>query len=420
MDILLDGIDPLGCVVPEYSGWSLRLATIIFFQDRVGMAFPRLCIPVQEVVLLILWSKGLFYSRNRVKTPGFSNFKFAVIESNAVQHSKRRLTEFAFQRVVRNEDGTIVVSSPGPKSPAQPQLHAPLGPSVPLVRATRPGEEFEDARHTKYLSENNDSGKRPQVPGGAQVTGPSTGLSRNHPGMRRFHLESLDFDDSVAPDQYSGVVKKRKFIKPTRRIVVVERKPGAEGTTSTRVVPALDDLTSLIGDIRVSNDYISRAQEEARNALSSTPRKRHVISAAEKRWKEEKARQPTISTTRAPGSKQPAKTGDSIKDDPSTWDHNSDELADELAQIAMQLTGDLPIHPPKPAKMEPSSRRTIEPQTPKRALKYQPRLPKTPRNRSSQAPESPGKVDGGRAPVESDAMDVDDVVGVASHNSLLL
>ena len=359
-----------------------------------------------------------FCSHNRVKIQGSSNSEFAVIESNAVQHSKRRLTEFAFQRVVRNEDGTIVVGSPGPKSPGQAQLHVPLGPSVPLVRATKPGEEYEDALRAKSLSDNNDSGMRPHVPGRAQFTGPGTGLSRNHPGMRRFHLESLDFDDSVAPDQHSGVVKKRKFIKPTRRIVVVERKPGAEGTTSTRVVPALDDLTSLIGDIRVSNDYISRAQEEARNALSSTPRKRHVISAAERRWKEEKARQPGISTTRAPDSKQPAKTGDSIKDDPSTWDHNSDELADELAQIAMQLTGDLPIHP-KPAKAEQPPRRTIEPQTPKRDLKYQPRLPKTLRNRASQAPESPGKMDGGRAPVESDDMEVDDVVGVASHNLLL-
>lgn len=195
-----------------------------------------------------------------------------------------------------------------------------------------------------------------------------------------------------------------------RRIVVVERKPGVEGTASTRVVPALDDLASLIGDIRVSNDFISEAQDEARNVSPLTPRKRHIISAAERRWKEEKARQSASSASRPLDSRTSTKTGDSVKDDPSTWNQNSDELADELAQIAMQLTGDFPVPSPKSTKMESTPHSTIEPQAHKPALKYQPRLPRTPRRIPSQDPESPEKLDRERG----DAMDLDDAVSVDS------
>jgi hypothetical protein len=56
----------------------------------------------------------------------------------------------------------------------------------------------------------------------------------------------------------------------------------------------------------------------------------------------------------------PAKTGHSIKDHPSTWDHDSDQLADELAALALEISreGKAPKKDERP--VERPGRRTPE------------------------------------------------------------
>ena len=241
-------------------------------------------------------------------------------------------------------------------------------------------------------------------------------MGLNTDGMRRFHLESLAAaDDDIAPDytpstlhKFGGGVQKRKVIKPSRKFIVVEKKETTEttasGTTTTTLMRAahgLDDLTSMIGNITVNNP-ITGAQEEARSVSTSTPQKRRIINKAERHWKEERTHR---STDRALDDfdKVDNKKGASVQDNPTTWDQDSEQLADELAEIAMQMTRDIPTTPPaKPATMETSPLPTV-PQGPKPTLRYQPRPPKHPRRRPSETAKAASKFDGGSARIEEDA-----------------
>ncbi|KAL1955313.1 hypothetical protein VTO42DRAFT_8845 [Malbranchea cinnamomea] len=359
------------------------------------------------------------------------------IQSDSLHHSKRRFTDFVFQRVVRNKDGTIVAgtSSAGSKPSHQHQPQAPVnvsGHSVPLVRSTKPGEEYEErCRPQGVIKTVGGGGMAGISDGGTSAAERAAVFSMNPPRVRRFHLDTLAVDDEPEPDYISSRfshrvgagVQKRRVNKPSQRVVVIEKKvtttekspTGATATTTTKTGPALEDLTSMIGSIKVSNDVISEAQKEAASTVTSPPRKRHVINEAERRWREEGKARRRSGRPVQDSNRRPMKTGDSVRDDPSTWNYDSEQLAEELAEIAMQMTGDLPSSPatratePAIMKTAPPPARSFEPTGPKPKLKYQPRLPKNSQERHSRPGSSnAGPSEGVRSgPADHEAMEID-------------
>jgi hypothetical protein len=115
-------------------------------------------------------------------------------------------------------------------------------------------------------------------------------------------------------------------------------------------------------------------------ASSSTkPRKRPVVNQAEKRWREQ--RRSTISNAKQ-------NLSDSLEKSAQThqrnWDEESDRLARDLEQVALELEQDqerdhgMDLEPqvPSPAIPQPQP---VYSSAPKPPLKHQPRLPKDPR-----------------------------------------
>lgn len=132
-------------------------------------------------------------------------------------------------------------------------------------------------------------------------------------------------------------------------------------------------VAGLVG--RAQADGAGVEAEDTVNVLPVKPRKRPVVNQAEKRWREE--RQNAISTAKQQISETFEKSAQAKQ---STWDEESEKLAREFEQVAlemeqeqeMEVDGDEgPVARVQPTQYAPSS-------APK-PLKVQPRLPKQPR-----------------------------------------
>lgn len=152
----------------------------------------------------------------------------------------------------------------------------------------------------------------------------------------------------------------------------------AEGQTHSRGLSALSK--ELVADPAASSPV--------------KPRKRPIVNQAERRWRE--ARKGSISTAKRNLSDSLEKSA-LIQD--RNWDEESDRLAREFEQVAleleqaedqhhgMDLDSRIDDHPPVP------QRQAVESIAPKTPLKHQPRLPKEPRVTPSPVPPQPAKED---------------------------
>lgn len=162
----------------------------------------------------------------------------------------------------------------------------------------------------------------------------------------------------------------------------------AEGETHSRGLSALSK--ELVADPVASSP--------------TKPRKRPVVNQAEKRWREQ--RKGSISTAKQNLSDSMEKSAQ-IQD--RNWDEESDRLAREFEQVALELEQDqeqdygmdldsrVGANPPAP---QPQPVLTSLPKTP---LKHQPRLPKEPRVVPS--PAAPQEVKSEEAVEEDDDED---------------
>ncbi|KIX06512.1 uncharacterized protein Z518_04488 [Rhinocladiella mackenziei CBS 650.93] len=288
--------DPTGIVTRGFALWSKRYgAAMSLPPERISIKRRRQDEPVDTLYL----------------------------EHGTAPDKKRRVTDFYFQRV-RDEIIAPISSREKTFWPKSPQP-TPLG--VPAVRWTSPGEERRDLKKLKAsiqakadtdssgkAKENQEQSTTPAVDTG----GPSTPISSETlQGARRFHLTS-HLSSALSPHASGGIRKHKTSIRPPLA-TFVERHVATfshEQNPLYRDKPVDKLLETLKGnDVE---DLISGAAQEPRlETLQSSNRK--------------------TTATFLQASHKTVKTGTSIKDHPSTWDHESDQLADELAALAMEL-----------------------------------------------------------------------------------
>ncbi|KAI9873834.1 MAG: hypothetical protein M1830_010549 [Pleopsidium flavum] len=259
---------------------------------------------------------------------------------------RRRFTEFLFRRV-QDDDGPVEVSPELPKKQGsnQQSQRAVSGYSkdkVPIVRATLPGDELLSGRRgldtaPKYQESIHSNA----VPIGATTTlngGTHTSTTSKRPASpmkardlsmfsRRFHLKksaSAIFPYSQGPT--GGIQKRKKGQKPDVAVFVerareLKRHKSGLGIDDTvRNYQALGNMT----DIHVQTAQISPV----------ITRKRPNPSAVEKQWRAEQWGQEVSQRIFA----VPPKSGVSFDTNPSGWDRDSIQLAEELQRFAVQQT----------------------------------------------------------------------------------
>ncbi|OAX80716.1 hypothetical protein ACJ72_04946 [Emergomyces africanus] len=297
-----------------------------------------------------------------------------------IPQPKRRYTDFFFQRVVLTTDGSVDPRNNTDESPAastKENITSPRSVStsninhgVPIVRPTVPGSEFENKR---IMSKKEGSLGKSLIPPSSSpspalrpshATGKSVSPVGGHSGsssvisspssvLRRFHITAPSADMTSPSSKFlhraSGGVQKHRSGRVISRAVVIEKRPRQAG--DERVSIALDNLTTKIGEVKVSGETqetplipLMEGTDPTILESSTTPvtqRKRHVVNDAEKRWKEEFKASRYFDRAQQPGDKEnKAKNAQSIHEDPSLWDQDSDQLATELAEFAHEITRD--------------------------------------------------------------------------------
>lgn len=330
--------------------------------------------------------------------------KYPDIES-ALHQTKRRFTDFVFQRVsLGSKDVASVSSLPGSPHPeAQRQLRSPRSASslqapksraartqsstgVPQVRATSPGAEIREAQRVAAAAKEAEEKRRraltrgpvpfgvvqtvsdteipPATRSGERSGAPATPSSSRARSLRRFQI-SRSSSPSLGSLRSSAGIQKRRTDGATPGVAVLVEQ--LRRTPHSR-------RASLVADFE-------RAQADGTGAISTSelasvspvkPRKRPVVNQAEKKWREE--RQGAISAAKQHLSETLEK---SAQANHSTWDEETERLAREFQQVALEIEqgmeldhGESPVQPPPPPQFKPA---------PAKPLKVQPRLPKEPR-----------------------------------------
>lgn len=222
------------------------------------------------------------------------------------QSKKQRTTNHVFVRVATDTTKPSQQSNGKSAVPAQTSSQ-PLGSSIPIIKPSQPGDEirdFQKYRATHGLQQgSNASNDKSQAP-------LATKESQN---MRKFHL-TRDLSTTVRAQPSSGISKAKSTIRPHLPTFVERHVTNLEATSA---------------DVKPPVDRIIRSTEEAVDDFNLQP----PWPSTNDVRKEEV---PTFSKPAQPSKK----TGRSIHDDPTTWDIESDQLADELAALAFEMDPD--------------------------------------------------------------------------------
>lgn len=227
------------------------------------------------------------------------------------------MTDFYFQRL--SHDPIAPVSSrEAPSLPHRPPQA--LADGIPAVRATAPGDDKKDFERLRTNLKANEAGERvidkPQTQTPADTgsqSAPVTPVSKEKlESARRFHL-ARHLAPALTPNVSGGIRKQKLSIRPPLATFVErlgvkfrhEENPLYGGTPLDKILDVSPGETS------------AKSKEPTARALQAA--QRHATSTF---------------LQNAPNS---VREGNSIRDHPSTWDHESDQLADELAALAMEL-----------------------------------------------------------------------------------
>lgn len=206
-------------------------------------------------------------------------------------------------------------------------------PGIPSIRWTSPGDQKKDFEKLKAaLKAKTEDDKAPKTRDDQRGSSPlaSDVGTRSAPGTpfsselllqaRRFHL-TRHLSSVLSPNPSGGIRKSKNMIRPPLA-TFVERQ-GATFTYEQNPLYSAKPVDKVLevpkGDGVLDHDSGSNTAVTPETLSNS---KRHATS-----------------TFLQPG--KTARTGTSIKDHPSTWDHGSDQLADELAALAMEFDPDM-------------------------------------------------------------------------------
>lgn len=332
---------------------------------------------------------------------------------SALHQTKRRFTDYVFQRVTISSSGTPEESDASTTPPAaQRLLRSPRSVSslqipnrraaaaqnassngVPKVRATSPGAEIREAQRVAAARKEADEKRQHALQGH-----PASQIDSQHPSSTGGTVETASAKDSGSPP----VPSSPRRIRPIRRFQISKsigsnlgalRASGA-GIQKRRADGPAPGVAVLVEQLQrkphsrqasLIADIVNQAQTDGHedvNIKPSTetesavkPRKRPVVNQAEKKWKEE--RQNAISAAKIYISETLEK---SAKAQQSTWDEESERLAKQFEQVAFEIERDMEMDPPTGIDnfAPPSSRPELNIKPPQ-PLKYQPRPPKQPR-----------------------------------------
>ncbi|KAL4806439.1 hypothetical protein BDV18DRAFT_139503 [Aspergillus unguis] len=311
-----------------------------------------------------------------------------------LHQTKRRFTDFVFQRVTINARTGAQSGSPSPShlTPAQrtiknpravSSIHLPKstnhigGGVVPAVRATSPGAEFrdekkaaaarkqaeeklKDALHSlppsaKQEHEKPSTLQKDKVALGSGSVSPSTERespvsAETAPSIRRFQISRSGTPMSPLRGTSGGIQKRRADGAVAVLVEKLRREPHSR-------------RASMVAD--------AAAREDAKSAVQgltpARPRKRPVVNQAEKKWRAE--RQAANYTTRENTSHVLEKEAQAHE---NNWEEESNRLARQFEQIALELDGEMDAVPTEATQ---TSAPAARPAIPKPPLKYQPRTP---------------------------------------------
>ncbi|KAL3435656.1 hypothetical protein BDV09DRAFT_194660 [Aspergillus tetrazonus] len=315
--------------------------------------------------------------------------------------TKRRFTDFVFQRVTVNANnahgtGSAHLSHSGPQRVIRTprsvsSLHQPKttntasGPVVPMVRATSPGAELREQKKIAaarkqaedklaYALHGSPGSLKPEAEATTTISHKSDsaptreGLvssasnEQGTPSIRRFQISRSGTPMSPLRTTGGGVQKRRADSAVVVLVEKLRREPHSR-------------RASLVADAAARADIArSLAQEET----PSRPRKRPVVNQAEKKWRAE--RQKAISAAKDHISQVLEKEAQARQ---SNWEEESDRLASQFEQIALELDGEMEAEPTSSNQYAAPS--PTRPAVPKPPLKHQPRVP----NKHRTAPPAP-------------------------------
>ncbi|KAI1610556.1 hypothetical protein EDD36DRAFT_467616 [Exophiala viscosa] len=244
------------------------------------------------------------------------------LEHGSAVVKKRRVTDFYFQRV---RDRTIAPISLREKTEPPPKASPRVIPGVPTVRWTSPGDEkrdYEKLKASLKAQANTDTAgtnaRHSQDAATGSQSAPATPISTESlQAARRFHL-ARNLSSVLSPNSSGGIRKQKSGIRPPLATFV--EKHGAtfshENNPLYRGEPVDKILdTSKVGNLK--NGVSEGVQDPDLETLRTSHR--------------------NATNTFLQATAKGAKKGTSIMDHPSTWDQESDQLADELAALAMEL-----------------------------------------------------------------------------------
>lgn len=211
------------------------------------------------------------------------------------QSKKQRTANHVFVRQTIAFPQSPAVAAP--ESPSAPAVPATSG--IPSIRTSQPGDEIKDFQRYRASK---------ALPGGQDEFVSKIDLSQG----RKFHL-TRDLSTKVRPGQTISISRPKSTIRP-HLPTFVERNGSTEEQVSIRadIKPPVDRL--------LRTDSTAQGKDELDQILAKDPNvQRKTIQAFA---------QPRVAGL---------KTGRSIRDHPSTWDLDSDELADELNAFALEL-----------------------------------------------------------------------------------
>lgn len=256
---------------------------------------------------------------------------------------KRRVTEFYFQRIRIDAVAAVAAVSQSQghddARASQAVWSKPPAPGVPPIRLTslenpqnvssKPREAVE-ANSVPIDQEKDKKSQNANAGDRSKSVSPAPGSSQAARQARRFHL-ARSISSVLSPNTTGGIRKPKNFIRPPLA-TFIERQGAAlnaEQNPMYRGKP-VDKMLEVPGSGDQQNEKTNEDKEPTIDTLNAS--KRNPVSTFI---------QPRPKTVR---------NGTSIRDDPSTWDLESDQLADELAALAMELDPELQ----QKAKAEPS------------------------------------------------------------------
>ncbi|KAG5203889.1 Iwr1 domain-containing protein [Trichophyton interdigitale] len=314
-----------------------------------------------------------------------------------IHQPKRRFTDYVFQRVVLHIDNEN--SQDGPKGGPAPESqakgrtqgnravtvsHHTTGSSgtavnrsgIPIITTPSMRSDGAKSKQKQPIATDRDEHDSTDIES-ARSDSPSLSTLSSVPkvvsavkrpataqpsgsSVRRFHLEAPrnteNPDDAldVLHRVHGGIQRKRPRKISSYRPVVVENIAVANKT-------ALDKASISAKGRRAE---FQGGPGETENA---TIEKRHVLYGNH---------EDSSKSSQSYQLDKETRKGESVLEDPSTWDLDSDNLANELARIALEMTNSVePSAEARSTTKATTSRATLQ----KRPLKYKPRLPKTPR-----------------------------------------